>query len=765
MQSEKTFLKDVELLIQIYLEPLRRDPKSPRGPAGASEEDVSDLLSGQDVNGIFSNIEQVLGVNRALLEALEEDHSIANVAAAFSKMAEYLKVYSIYCSNQDTALRLVEEQEKKLPKFAKWLKVSQKRFLSRGLDLRDFLIKPTQRICKYPLFLRELIGNLPTDSPWQKTLLDVDAKIQAVVSHINEQRRLKQGLDGVAHVYERLASEYPLVTSQRVLVFQGSSALRETSAYGSSLTTSGATLSLSPGAASGPTVLSSSESLLSSTEELLVRKGSLLGGLKRISRRGSAVSERPSSPGSLGSPRSIGSPRLGRASASRLSSSSMVIDDSVTSKEAYLFLFNDLLLYCRPCKTIGRKGLLDVHMELAPDKIRLRTSTTVPDAFLLRILKDGGPAVPTKFVFQCKDVLELESWIDAFDKINPFTPISKRHRLRDPSKLVVSLELEAVDARFPSVEKQNALLRERLQVFQLKTKKVMASDDQSTSDVLSKLLILAYALPQWKFQAKELRQLCDSVIEWLSILAPLAQYAKVIERGESGIDKTYVSLRAHKQKLQMERSAAALETLPPPLPTRDPSDYEEWDEVEEEVEEEVDDEEYEDNEDGFDVDKLTNMLREKEAEGMSVSDLEQLKSTLKGVLAPGGPKRRKKKKRWVKVKKKRSAVVPSPMPHSPAAKLRQQESNRKSRSLPSSPVSGRKKMPGNVAPQRAVPALPPPTPDYAHEDLRKAVSESKSRFEAAQALANELWNGYRTTEREILLKIEALQQLVQATSK
>ena len=254
VQSEKAYLRDVELLIQIYLDPLRG--KESAG-GGGEDEDVSDLLSVQDINSIFSNIEQVLGINKALLQALEKDQSMANIAVAFTTMAEYLKVYSIYCSNQDSSLKVVEEMESKVPRFKRWMKDNQSKFLSRGLDLRDFLIKPTQRICKYPLFLRELIDNSPADSKSQQDLKAVDAKVQAVVSHINEQRRLKQGLDGVVEIFQKLATEYPLIKGQRVLVFKGSAPLRELRSTGGIAKSSTRPLTLSPSSSASDSKFSS----------------------------------------------------------------------------------------------------------------------------------------------------------------------------------------------------------------------------------------------------------------------------------------------------------------------------------------------------------------------------------------------------------------------------------------------------------------------------------------------------------------------------
>lgn len=118
VQSETAYVRDLEILLQLYVEPLRRSrdgATSPRATRSLDEDDVSDLLSPQEVNVIFSNIDQVLGVNKALLQALEKDPSLANLTAALRQMAEYLKVYSIYCANQDSSLKMLEDVEKRMP--------------------------------------------------------------------------------------------------------------------------------------------------------------------------------------------------------------------------------------------------------------------------------------------------------------------------------------------------------------------------------------------------------------------------------------------------------------------------------------------------------------------------------------------------------------------------------------------------------------------------------------------------------------------------
>ena len=114
----------------------------------------SRIVTEKEVTAIFANVQQILGINEALLKELEKEKSVEGVAKAFSSMADYLKVYSIFCANQDLSLSTVEKLELKNKDFKAFLTENESKFLSRGLPLKSFLIKPVQRICKYPLFLR-----------------------------------------------------------------------------------------------------------------------------------------------------------------------------------------------------------------------------------------------------------------------------------------------------------------------------------------------------------------------------------------------------------------------------------------------------------------------------------------------------------------------------------------------------------------------------------------------------------------------------------
>jgi len=64
----------------------------------------------------------------------------------------------------------------------------------RNLLLSAFLIKPIQRICKYPLLLGELVKHTPAENPEYKQLKEAQEKISRIVAHVNEQKRIAENL-------------------------------------------------------------------------------------------------------------------------------------------------------------------------------------------------------------------------------------------------------------------------------------------------------------------------------------------------------------------------------------------------------------------------------------------------------------------------------------------------------------------------------------------------------------------------------------------
>ena len=74
-------------------------------------------------------------------------------------------------------------------KFAAFMKTCEGDKVCKGLMFGSWLIKPVQRLCKYPLLLRELKAQSPEGHPDHDSINTAKAKIDEVVDVVNEGKR------------------------------------------------------------------------------------------------------------------------------------------------------------------------------------------------------------------------------------------------------------------------------------------------------------------------------------------------------------------------------------------------------------------------------------------------------------------------------------------------------------------------------------------------------------------------------------------------
>ena len=115
-------------------------------------------LSGEELARIFGNIEAVYSVTTKLVAALEAGGSTplpVAIAKAFITRHYLFQDYFKYCHNY-ASLPVSD-----LLRCSDLLLDLRSRAMSHNPDLRSFLIKPVQRIMRYPLLLRAILKTMP----------------------------------------------------------------------------------------------------------------------------------------------------------------------------------------------------------------------------------------------------------------------------------------------------------------------------------------------------------------------------------------------------------------------------------------------------------------------------------------------------------------------------------------------------------------------------------------------------------------------------
>nr|XP_045603255.1 dynamin-binding protein-like isoform X1 [Procambarus clarkii] len=175
--TEHEYIHDLEALIQVIsLAPSQKESQF------------------VNLDTLMGNISQVVVVAKKFLSLLDkvayETDDELRVGCIFLLCAEELcEVYKVYCSNHNVAAepllkKYIEEPEPTA--FLQWVLSELQQHKIQLMDMRSVLIKPVQRVLKYPLFLDRLVSETPQDHPDYLDLLEAKTKMANVAKEIND---------------------------------------------------------------------------------------------------------------------------------------------------------------------------------------------------------------------------------------------------------------------------------------------------------------------------------------------------------------------------------------------------------------------------------------------------------------------------------------------------------------------------------------------------------------------------------------------------
>jgi len=184
IETEESYVNDLRIIVDVIIAQMK----------------AKKVLDQVQINGLFSGIEVLRNFNNFLLQKLQGGEPVGK---SFELMASFMKGYVQYCVN-------VPKAEEKLKQYSK--DSSFRAFLAElstvpemhQLGVGDFLMKPVQRLCKYPLLLRELISHTPKDSPDYPNLNNAYNEIQKTVAAVNEGKRADEDHQKVITIFEKL---------------------------------------------------------------------------------------------------------------------------------------------------------------------------------------------------------------------------------------------------------------------------------------------------------------------------------------------------------------------------------------------------------------------------------------------------------------------------------------------------------------------------------------------------------------------------------
>ncbi|XP_048512969.1 intersectin-2 isoform X5 [Athalia rosae] len=183
--TEQAYIEDMSLVHEVFEKPLLQ----------------SMVLTVDEVEKIFVNWRDIIVCNDNFLRTLRirRDNSdggiIRMIGDILCENIPRMSAYVRFCSCQLSAATYLQQLTEKSSEFVEVALQCQQDPRTKGMPLSSFLIKPMQRITKYPLIINKILEYTPISHPDRQYLQEALAKAEEFCIQVNEGVREKENSD------------------------------------------------------------------------------------------------------------------------------------------------------------------------------------------------------------------------------------------------------------------------------------------------------------------------------------------------------------------------------------------------------------------------------------------------------------------------------------------------------------------------------------------------------------------------------------------
>uniref|UniRef100_A0A8C9WUD9 Intersectin-1 n=1 Tax=Scleropages formosus TaxID=113540 RepID=A0A8C9WUD9_SCLFO len=193
--TEENYVNDLQLVTEVFQKPMQE----------------SELLTEKEVAMIFVNWKELLMCNIKLLKALRvrkkmsgERMPVKVIGDILTAQLPHMQPYIRFCSCQLNGATLIQQKTDEVPEFKEFVKRLAMDPRCKGMPLSSFLLKPMQRVTRYPLLIRNvlrspqhcrILENTPESHPDHSHLRQALEKAEELCSQVNEGVREKENSD------------------------------------------------------------------------------------------------------------------------------------------------------------------------------------------------------------------------------------------------------------------------------------------------------------------------------------------------------------------------------------------------------------------------------------------------------------------------------------------------------------------------------------------------------------------------------------------
>ncbi|XP_048349388.1 intersectin-1 isoform X2 [Sphaerodactylus townsendi] len=196
--TEENYVNDLQLVTEIFQKPLMD----------------SELLTEKEGAMIFVNWKELIMCNIKLLKALRvrkkmsgERMPVKMIGDILTAQLPHMQPYIRFCSCQLNGAALIQQKTDEVPEFKEFVKRLAMDLRCKGMPLSSFLLKPMQRVTRYPLIIKNILENTPENHPDHSHLKHALEKAEELCSQVNEGVREKENSDRLEWIQAHVQCE------------------------------------------------------------------------------------------------------------------------------------------------------------------------------------------------------------------------------------------------------------------------------------------------------------------------------------------------------------------------------------------------------------------------------------------------------------------------------------------------------------------------------------------------------------------------------
>jgi len=199
LSTESDYVDRLQVLTEVFLRPMEKELH----------------LSPKALKALFSNAEDIYKAASNFSKDLEQVRNLPpekkEIGGLFVKNLAYFQMYIPYCTNQSISMKSLDVclSHPHIAQFLKEKEIKNKEKM-RSEKLDGFLIKPLQRITRFPLLLRELQKYTPDNHVDFAPLKEACGHMAEIVGKANEAKRERDHKDEVMENFGKQGVQWSL---------------------------------------------------------------------------------------------------------------------------------------------------------------------------------------------------------------------------------------------------------------------------------------------------------------------------------------------------------------------------------------------------------------------------------------------------------------------------------------------------------------------------------------------------------------------------